>query len=76
MPVDVFTDEFARMAAEATSRARSELLANGIDVVHFDRDAGIDVLERPDGRRFEIRYLQQGDPNYEIVSELPNRRAT
>ena len=75
MAVDIFSEELARLASEATDRARRELLASGVEVVYRDSLTGIDILERPDGRCFEIRFLPEGDPNYEILRALPNQRA-
>jgi hypothetical protein len=75
MPFDIMSDDFPQFVADATDCARRELLAGGVEVVYFDRDAGIDILERPDGRRFQIRLLPEGNPNYEIVRELPDLQA-
>jgi hypothetical protein len=68
--LDIFDDEFTRQAEQAWDRARDEALANGIPV--FYREKGIQIMERPDGRRFEIRFIS-GAPrgsNYEIIREL------
>jgi len=70
--VDVLTDEFAREAEAAWDRARDEALARGIAVFYRDRKTGVGTMQRPDGRRFEIRFIA-GAPrgrNYEIVREL------
>lgn len=75
MPVDILSDDFARSVSDATDSARRELLARGVEVVYRDRLAGVDVLERSDGRGFEIRFLPEGDPNYEILRQLPDRQA-
>jgi hypothetical protein len=75
MTVDIFSDEFARLVAKATDGARRELLSSGVEVVYRDNLTGIDILERPDGRCFEIRFLPEGDPNYEVLRELPDQRA-
>jgi hypothetical protein len=59
-------------AVQAAGRkAFSEALAAGLAVFYLDA-AGINVMERADGRKFEIRWLP-GAPsgeNYEIVREL------
>ena len=68
--LDIFGDEFTRQAEQAWDRARDEALANGIPV--FYRENSIQTMERPDGRRFEIRFIS-GAPrgsNYEIIREL------
>ncbi len=75
MPFDITSDDFPQFVADATDEARRDLLAHGVEVVYLDPDSGIDVLERPDGRRFQIRLLSTGRPYYEIVRELPGRQA-
>jgi hypothetical protein len=73
--LDIFDEEFTRQAEQAWNRARDEALANGIPV--FYRQHGIEIMEQPDGRRFEIRFIS-GAPrgsNYEIVRELVVRAA-
>jgi hypothetical protein len=70
--VDVLTDEFARETEAAWDRARDEALARGIAVFYRDHKTGVETMEQPDGRRFEIRFIA-GAPrgrNYEIVREL------
>jgi hypothetical protein len=54
----------------------AETLAAGLPVFYIDAD-GLNVMERGDGRRFEIRW-RPGAPsgeNYEIVRELTARAA-
>ena len=61
-------DETVRMA---TRRAFAEALAAWLSVFYIDGD-GLNVMERADGRKFEIRWLP-GAPsgeNYQIVREL------
>ncbi|HUI78895.1 MAG TPA: hypothetical protein VLY24_13300 [Bryobacteraceae bacterium] len=53
-------------------RARDEALARGVSVFYRDHGTGIEIMQQPDGRRFEIRFIA-GAPrghNYEIVREL------
>lgn len=55
----------------ATRKAFDETLAAGLPVFYIDGE-GLNVMERADGRRFEIRWLP-GAPsgeNYEIIREL------
>ena len=55
----------------AGRRAFDEALAAGLPVFYVDSE-GLNVMERADGRRFEIRWIP-GAPsgqNYEIVREL------
>jgi len=73
MPVayDFGSPQFDDAVRAAGRRAFAETLAAGLAVFYID-DAGLNVMERADGRRFEIRWLP--DPpsgeNYEIIREL------
>jgi hypothetical protein len=68
--MDILSDEFARAAAVAGDQARRDALARGVPVFYRDPVLGVEVMEQPDGRRFEIRYIPGalGDRNYEVVS--------
>ncbi len=69
---DNWIADFSAHAQEATSRARQESLALGLPVFYRDPQTGMDLMEQPDGRRFEIRYIP-GAPrerNFEILREL------
>lgn len=68
--LDIFDEEFTRQAEQAWDRARDEVLANGIPV--FYRQKGVQIMEQPDGRRFEIRLIPGAPPDscYEIIREL------
>jgi hypothetical protein len=64
--------QFDDAVREATRNAFSETLAAGLPVFYIDGD-GLNVMERADGRSFEIRWLP-GAPygeNHEIIRELP-----
>lgn len=69
---DNWTEEIIRHAREATQRAREESLALGLPVFYRDHNSGMDIMEQPDGRRFEIRYIPDAprETNFEIVREL------
>lgn len=73
--VDIHSEEFHRFVAEAGERARLETLAAGVPVFYLDD--GLDVMEQPDGRKFEIRWIPgaPGAENYEIVREVTARAA-
>jgi hypothetical protein len=63
--------QFDDAVRAATRKAFAETLAAGLSVFYFDGE-GLNVMERADGRRFEIRWLP-GAPsggNYEIIREL------
>jgi hypothetical protein len=71
---DFSSNDFDRAAWAAGRRAFAETLAAGLPVFYLD-DEGTDVMRRPDGRTFEIRWIP-GAPsghNYEIVRELTSR---
>ncbi len=60
-------------AEGAWDRARNEALARGAAVFYQDEETGGEIMQQPDGRRFEIRFIADAprDENYEIVRELP-----
>ncbi|MBZ5620005.1 MAG: hypothetical protein LAQ69_14970 [Acidobacteriia bacterium] len=70
--LDILKDEFVEAAEVAWDRARQDALKQGHPVIFEDED-GRYVLEQPDGKRFEIRFISGAprDQNYEIVRELP-----
>jgi hypothetical protein len=67
------SDEITAVSREAVAAARRETLAAGVPVFYRDSATGLDVVERPDGRKFEIRYIPGAprDRNFEIVREVP-----
>jgi len=70
------SEEFDRAAAAAGRSAFEETLADGYPVFYLDDD-GLNVMQQPDGRKFEIRWIP-GAPsgsNYEIIRELKVRAA-
>ena len=70
------SSEFDEAVRAAGRRAFDETLAAGFPVFYRDRE-GFNVLEHPDGRRFEIRWIP-GAPsgsNYEVLRELKPRVA-
>jgi len=77
LPVyDFDSEEFDQAVAAAGSTAFHETLAAGYPVFYRDAD-GLEVMELPDGRRFEIGWIP-GAPsgsNYEIIRELKVRAA-
>jgi len=74
---DIFDDTFDLAVKTAVAQARKETLAAGVPL--FDRDAasGLEVMERPDGRVFEIRFIP-GAPrenHYQVLRELSRSAA-
>jgi hypothetical protein len=73
MPVayDFGTKEFDEAVRAAGHQAFLDTLAAGLPVFYRDDD-GLNVMQYPDGRRFEIRWIP-GAPsgeNYEVIREL------
>jgi hypothetical protein len=78
MPVryEFGSDEFHEAVREPGHRAFLETLAAGLPVFYLDRN-GVEVMEQPDRRKFEIRWIP-GAPsgsNYEVVRELSHSAA-
>jgi hypothetical protein len=74
--LDFASSDFDRAAYNAGRSAFVEMLARNLPVFYVDAE-GLNVMELPDGRRLEIRWLPGAPPeaNYEIVSELKARAA-
>lgn len=75
--MDNFGDEVTAVFQAATAQAGKDLLAAGIPIFYRDSEAGLNVMEQPGGRKFEIRYVA-GAPrerNYEVVRELDRSAA-
>ena len=73
---DFPSEDFDRAAYAAGHSAFQETLADGYPVFYLDCD-GLEVMELPDGRRFEICWIP-GAPsgsNYQIIRELKVRAA-
>jgi hypothetical protein len=75
--LDIFSEEFSRQAAAAGDRARRQMLEQGIPVCYLDKEFGVNVIEYPDGRKVEIRFIPgaPGDRNYEVIRELTHPSA-
>jgi hypothetical protein len=72
---DFESPEFDAAVYAATHQAFLDTLAAGLPVFYADHD--LNVVEYPDGRRFEIRWIE-GAPNghnFEILRELKARAA-
>jgi hypothetical protein len=70
--MDILSPEFAEAVAKATREAREESLRLGLPVFYRDAETDRDMMELPDGRRFQIRLIP-GAPrgkNYEIIREV------
>jgi hypothetical protein len=61
----------------AIKKAIEETLRAGVPVFYRDSETGLEVMEQPDGRKFEIRYIPGAprDRNYEVLRELARNAA-
>lgn len=75
--LDIFSDEFDTAIAAAGIGARKETLEAGVPVFYRDCLSGLDLMEYPDGRRFEIRYVPGAsrEHNYEVLREISKSAA-
>jgi hypothetical protein len=72
MTTDEFFGEHLDAAiAAAVEHARDETLRCGVPVFYQD-ETGLEIMEQPDGRKFEIRYIPGApmDHNYIVLREL------
>jgi hypothetical protein len=69
---EIFSDELEAAFKNGVAEAILESRKAGLPVFYHDYQAGIDVMEQPDGRKFEIRYIPNapGDQNHQVVREL------
>jgi hypothetical protein len=72
-----FGDDFTLAVKYACARAKLETLKAGVPVFYRDAKQNIDVMEQPDGRKFEISFIT-GAPrerNYKVLRELDKTAA-
>jgi hypothetical protein len=74
---EFFPDGFSAAIVSAGSRARLETLKAGIPVFYRDWKQNLDVMEQPDGRKFEVCFIAGAprESNYRVIREL-DRTAT
>ena len=68
----MFTPEMIQTVIQAGIDARNESLAMGLPVFYRDTKTDFDMMELPDGRKFQIRLIP-GKPrgqNYEVIREI------
>lgn len=72
-----FPDGFSAAIVAAGSRARLETLKAGIPVFYRDWTQNLDVMEQPDGRKFEVRFIAGAprESNYRVIRELDRTAA-
>ena len=67
-----FPEAFSAVVILAGARARLETLKAGVPVFYRDGKLNLDVMEQPNGRKFEVRF-SPGAPresNYRLIREL------
>jgi len=77
MLVDLASAEFDNQAAAAWTTAMHDALERGYPVFYRDPETGLQVMQQPDGRCFEIAWIP-GAPsgrNYEILREMVSKAA-
>ena len=69
---DLFSEDFTAAVQTAGGRAREETLRAGVPVFYRDATSGLEVMEQPDGRRFEIRYIPRAprERSYKVLREI------
>jgi hypothetical protein len=74
---DLFSEQFDRTVKSAVALARKETLAAGVPLFYRDSETGIDVMEQPDGRIFEIRFIPGAprESHYQVLRELSRNAA-
>lgn len=67
-----FDDSFTASVIAACVRAREETLKAGVPVFYLDAKRNLDIMEQPDGRKFEIRFIPNapGERSYEVLREV------
>jgi hypothetical protein len=74
---EFFSDGFSAAIVSAGSRARLETLKAGVPVFYRDWKQNLDVMEQPDGRRFEVCFIAGAprESNYRVIRELDQTAA-
>ena len=67
-----FSEEFTAAIISAAARARLETLEAGVPVFYRDWETNLDIMEQPDGRKFEVRFIAGAprETNYRVIREL------
>ena len=74
---DFFSQEFIAAIVSAGARARQETLEAGVPVFYRDWNRNLDVMEQPDGRKFEVCFIAGAprETNYRVIRELTGAAA-
>jgi hypothetical protein len=67
-----FPEEFKAAIVSPGARARIGTLQAGVPVFYRDFGRNIDIMEQPNGRKYEIRFVAGAprEKNYQVVREL------
>ena len=67
-----FSQEFMAAIVSAGARALLETLAAGVPVFYRDWNRNLDIMEQPDGRKFEVCFIVGAprETNYRVIREL------
>ncbi len=68
---DYFSPEFTGAIVCAGARARLETLAAGVPVFYRDGKRNLEIMEYPDGRKFEVCFIVGAprETNFRVVRE-------
>jgi hypothetical protein len=69
---DIFSEAFDQASKAGIASACAETLKAGVSLFYSDPVTGMEIMEQPDGRKFEIRYIP-GAPrgrHHEVIREL------
>jgi len=74
---EFFQEAFSAAVISAGARARLETLQAGVQVFYRDWNRNLDVMEQPDGRKFEVCFIAGAprDSNYRVIRELDETAA-
>ena len=67
-----FQQDFTLAIILAGARARLETLKAGVPVFYRDWNRSLDVMEQPDGRKFEVCFIAGAprESNYRVIRQL------
>ena len=74
---DYFSPEFTAAIISAGARARLETLAAGVPVFYRDWKRNLEIMEHPNGRKFEVCFIigAPRETNFRVVRELKDTPA-
>jgi hypothetical protein len=69
---EFFSEAFSAAIIRAGARARLETLKAGVPVFYRDGKLNVDVMEQPNGRKFEVSFIPGAprESNYRVIREL------